>query len=149
MAETEAFEDDTLEKLLLEEIKDFSSEDKKNIYYILEKDYQIELPLERFASKFNSEIIKKKLEVKPEQNIKEEQKNKAKSEKAKQDYNKKLEKDKEDYTWNSSFPSSPPMWGGFSYQAIVPYQQSNQINFWSLASQEEKDTLNKIAKTKK
>jgi hypothetical protein len=38
------------------------------------------------------------------------------------------------------------MWSGFSYQTPIPYQQSSQLNFWSLAELEEEKILQKIAK---
>jgi len=146
-AETEVYEDDELERILLEELKSFSDEDKKNILYILEKDYGLELDLKKEAAHFDSKTIEEKLKHDPSK-LSKEQKEKLnqKSKETKEEFHNKEEQDEEDYVWRGSFPSSPPMWGGFSYQAIVPYQQTSQINFWSLASEEA--ILKRIAKPK-
>lgn len=146
-AETEVYDEGELEKLLLEEIKDFSDEDKRNILYILDKDYQLDLDLTKQASKFDKKTIEDKLKFDPSM-LSEEEKDRIseKSKEIKKQFHDKEMQDEEDYVWRGSFPSSPPMWGGFSYQAIVPYQQTSQINFWSLASEE--SLLRRIAKPK-
>lgn len=118
-------------------------EDKKSILYILDKEYNFQIPLDKIAN-----TIKEKLEDKTTPSEEQKAKTKNKINEVKKDYKDKVKKDEDDHP-PLTFPSEPPMWGGFSYQAIVPYQQSSQINFWSLASEEEQKLLNKIARIKK
>lgn len=56
------------------------------------------------------------------------------------------EEERKNFKLPTSFPSQPYMWGGFAFEAIVPYQQRNQLNYWSLASVTKQKMLNKIAK---
>lgn len=114
--------------------------DKKNISYILEKDYNISIPLEKIAT-FGE----------PEEEMIENPKSKEQIEHNRRIVKEKVKKMQEVPTnnkdkWMESFPSSPSIWSGFAYEAIVPYQQSSQLNYWSLASKET-EMLRKIANT--
>jgi len=144
----EIAEDKTLtDDQIIEEIKrktlGNTLNDKKNILYILEKDYNISIPLDKIASKKKED----KLVTNP----------KTKQEKAKnreiikkildEEYGEDIDADR--FKWTSSYTSAPSIWQGFSFETPVPYQQHNQLNFWSLASKDEDEILNKIARIQK
>jgi len=116
-------------------------EDKKSILYVLDKEHNFQIPLDKIANS-----LKDKLKDKYPPSEQETKKIKDKIKQTKEESATDAKK-KDEHT-NLAFPSNPPMWGGFSYEAIVPYQQSSQLNFWSLASEEQK-ILSKIALIKK
>ena len=67
-------------------------------------------------------------------------------EKVLKQYHSLPEEQRKDFKFPASFPSQPYMWGGMSFESIIPYQQRSQLNYWSLASVKERKMLNKIAK---
>lgn len=144
--------DEEITKELKAKTLGLSLNDKKNILYILEKDYNLSIPLEKIANFGEEKKEEEPVEFQSLQFIKDpttpEQKehNKKVLEKIKEDQ--KIESSREDGSeWVHSFPSAPSIWSGFSFQTPIPYQQSSQLNFWSLAELEEQKTLQKIAKT--
>jgi hypothetical protein len=99
--------------------------EKKKIFYVLHKDHQVSIPQEKYGeAKF----------VENPQTDQQQQINKQIIEQTKKQQKQKKDKDK----WYQSFPSSPYIWSGFAYEAIVPYQQSSQINYWTVASKQNK-----------
>jgi len=140
--------EDLTEKEIIQEIKNrvlgLPLDDIKNILYILEKDYNLLIPLEKIATPNKRKII-------PEAKTQDDKEhNKEIIEEIIEGYRDERKKTKKDEgKWYQSFPSAPSTWSGFSYQTPIPYQQSNALNFWSLASEEDQEILQKIAKTQK
>lgn len=138
--------DDLTDEQLTEEIKrqtmGMPLNDKKNILYVLEKDYNISIPLEKVAFA-NNEFIKN-----PKTKAEKKHNNKI-VEKVMKEYYSLPEKERSDFKFPASFPSQPYIWSGFAYEAIIPYQQSSQLNYWSLASKKEQEILKKVARIQK
>lgn len=116
--------------------------DKREVLYLLEREFNLTIPFEKVAN-----TIQEKLEI-DLMSEEQKEKNKRKSKEVLDEAKKEQKKDEESESFRRSFESSPPMWSGFAYQAIVPYQQSSQINYWTLASSED-EILSKIAKIQK
>lgn len=96
--------------------------EKKNILYVLAKEHNLSLPVEKLAHVIDVE----------EDEDEDECLTNAKTLKERENC---LAPDpKTDLKMFHSFPQAPNMWSGFTYEAPVPYQQSNQLNFWSIAS---------------
>lgn len=150
IAEDDSFSDDQIATEIKKRTMGLPLEDKENIIYILEKDYNLSIPLEKIATKTQDgeEVDEDELIKNPKTEEEADHNKKLVHEKIK-----KMEQlpdsDKDKDKWMSSFPEQPSTWGGFAYEAIVPYQQSNQMNFWSLASKDEEKILSKIARVQK
>jgi hypothetical protein len=87
--------------------------------YLLNKEYNLNIPLSKIAdSSFEDIKTRRRRRIKQ---IIEQLSSLPKDEQGKFDF-------------TASFPSQPHMWSGFAYQATVPYQQSNALNFWTLAN---------------
>lgn len=120
--------------------------DKKNLLYVLDKDRAIEIPLEKIAKELRveeDEFIRKP------KSKKDHEHNKKALKKILKEYRTLPDDEREKFQLPASFPSEPAIWSGFAYESSIPYQQSSQLNFWSLASKEEEEILNKIAKRRK
>lgn len=143
-------EDDTLSDLkLVDKIKKYmlglTLDEKKNILYVLEKDYNLSIPLEKVAFGSEKAEKKKRYETESKEEIEineclEEAKNAEERAKCLQS------DDKFQFPMAKSFPAGPSIWSGFAYEAIIPYSQSSQVNYWSLASEKYKKTLRKISR---
>lgn len=121
-----------------------SQQDKEYLYYMLEKEFNLTIN--------NTQKVAQAIEVVEDEQQLPQDKNLDLSQKVKQvkkQTKQQQEQDKKHHKWYSTFPTTPPIWGGFAYQAIVPYQQSSQINFWSLASSDQEQLLNKLGLNKK
>ena len=149
IAEDDSLSDEELATEIKKRTMGLSVEDKQNILYVLEKDYNISIPLEKIAaiSQEDAHEVSESDLIKNPKTKEQKEHNKKLVEKKINEIG-KPSKDNKDQ-WMQSFPSSPSIWSGFAYEAIVPYQQSNQMNFWSLASEEQEKILNKIARVQK
>ncbi len=133
LVESEAFSDHELPQKIKSLMLGFTEQEKQNILYILEKDYNLSISLNKVAKK------NKPSKKTPEQECLED---------AKETKDRAQCLDKEDVPklkMEHSWPSAPSMWSGFAYEAVIPYHQNSQLNFWSLASSEEA-ILKRIAK---
>lgn len=115
-------------------------QDKQNIFYVLEKDYNIGIPTEKTA---RSEFIK------DPKTAEDKKHNHDLINKVIEDYDGLPEDERKKYKLPASFPSESYIWSGFAYESPIPYQQSSQLNYWSLASKKEEKILKRIAKTRK
>ena len=134
---------------ILQEIKKrtlgLSDQDKEHIFYILQKEFN--LSPSNLSRQAQSTLTDKQQDKSQKQTLEVSDFSKDFSKKVdevKQDTKKQEQEDKSGHEWYATFPTTPPVWGGFAYQAIVPYQQSSQINFWSLAQSEQEQLLNKL-----
>lgn len=93
-----------------------------DILYLLNKEYNLSIPLSKVANTTSVSIddVKKKRRLKVKQIIEQLS---------------SLPKDaRGKFDFAATFPSQSHMWSGFAYQTTVPYQQSNSLNFWTLAN---------------
>lgn len=118
--------------------------DKQNLAYLLEKEYNLTIPFEKLARLDHDQAL-----IKNPETEEEKQHNKQLVDKILEKYRTLSKEEREKFKLPSSFPSEPYMWSGFAYEAIVPYEQSSQVNYWSLASNKSDKILSKIAKTPK
>ena len=146
LAEDDSLSDDQLAEEIQKKTMGYTLNDKKNLLYVLEKDYNVSIPLEKIA-KFDEDEEKHKLTIPPKTEEDKKKNREIVKKILEEEYGEDEEADK--FKWKSSFPSAPSIWSGFAYEAIVPYQQHNQLNYWSLASKKDEEILNKIAKIRK
>lgn len=133
LVESETVPDSELPQHIKTMTLGLSEQAKRDILYVLEKDYNLTLPLEKIAKKPKKHLPK----TDEEQCLEEAETPKEKSE--------CLDNHKPHLKMERSWPSAPSMWSGFAYEAIVPYHQNSQLNFWSIASNAER-VLKRISK---
>lgn len=140
--------DELSDSQILDEVRKrslgLSQQDKNYINYIIDKEFN--LSFEDKAQKLAQST--KINQEKPEKNEDKLNNLTKKVKQVKEDIKQQQDKDKQHHKWYNTFPTTPPIWGGFAYQAIVPYQQSSQINFWTLAELEKEDMFNKLGFSK-
>jgi len=125
-------------QLIKDKMVGLSEQQENNITYILEKDYN--MTLDKLASKKS----KKKNKKTPEELCLEKAETLEERVDCIRDDEKALELE-----LYRSFPAGPTMWSGFSYEAIIPYNQSSQLSYWSLANKKEDKLLKRLGSTKK
>lgn len=133
LVESETVPDSELPQHIKTMTLGLSEQAKRDILYVLEKDHNLALPLEKIAKKPKKHLPK----TDEEQCLEEAETPKEKSE--------CLDNHKPHLKMERSWPSAPSMWSGFAYEAIVPYHQNSQLNFWSIASNAER-VLKRISK---
>jgi hypothetical protein len=132
LVESESVPDHELPEKIKSLMLGFTEQEKRNILYILEKDYNLSISLNKVAKK------KKPHKKTAEQECLEDAKDT-------KDRAQCLDQEESKLKMEHSWPSAPSMWSGFAYEAVIPYHQNSQLNFWSLASSEEA-ILKRIAK---
>lgn len=117
--------------------------EKQRILYILEKDYNFEIPLEKVAMKAHEkyELEEKKKIQEERERFLEKKTFKDKASLLKED------PDAPEFHIDKSFPTAPNIWSGFAFEGTVPYSQNSQLNYWTLASKKLKP-IEKLAKKK-
>lgn len=114
--------------------------EKQKILYVLEKDHNLVIPLEKVAFKAYEDFQEKKQEE-----IREEREENKKKTFKERSNDLKSELDIPEIDLERSFPTAPTIWSGFAFEGIIPYHQNSQVNFWTLAK---KKAIDKIARKK-
>lgn len=135
LVESELIPDSELPKHIKQMTLGLTEQEKRDILYMIEKDYNLSIPVEKIAKKTEKEEKQAEEDKCLEKAFTPEERAKC------------LEGKEPKLKMERSWPSAPSMWSGFAYEAVVPYHQNNQLNFWSIASDEEK-VLKRIARTK-
>lgn len=118
--------------------------DKKNLLYVLDKDMAIEIPLEKIATSIDVEHDEF---IRNPKTKEDHEHNKKALKKILKEYRSLPDEERENFKLPASFPSEPYIWSGFAFETSVPYQQSSQLNFWSLASQDIKNRVATLAQS--
>jgi len=92
-------------------------QEKASLVYQLEKDYNLTFPLQKIAKEKDKKQQEDECLLNAE-SLEERE---------------KCIVPKKSLKMHHSYPTSPSIWSGWSYESPVPYQQQNQLNFWSLA----------------
>lgn len=127
LVESESVPDSALPEHIKAITLGLTEQEKHDILYVLEKDYNLTLPLEKIAKGKK----KAKPKTKEQDCLEHADTPKERSECLEDHESPRLKMER-------SWPTAPNMWSGFAYEAVIPYHQNSQLNFWSLASTEEK-----------